>query len=405
MSNWVRYQRGHKSKLSDDCKAKLDNLGFVWKAKDTWPEKHQELVQWLMTHLKYPARSSTNLKEKQLSAWVCYQRQHKHKLTDDRKKKLDAMGFVWSVKNPKSQNDEKKSSDEELPEIILNIPSPSMTEVSQMASPLADSKTSEEETNKRKSSQTNESHKKKPRTFMSQLQAEKDKIAQKQQLVEEAVRLDLLSTPTQAQQGQLDVLKRQLGMLDETYNETNHSETHAAWKQSMNMVFTELLNDFTQDGDNILYLDAEQQHTTTAIRSRFQNRRKLFVANWSQETCSNLKTSGTIDEVEHGSLNDLLNNQWKTKLFSAAYLDLCCGSASAISQVLSALLHSKHSCKVVGFTLTQRDPEGHNQVERLDRLEAFLRELCPRMSRVADLPKCKDTIWTENGVVTRFYVL
>jgi superfamily II DNA or RNA helicase len=259
--------------------------------------------------------------------------------------------------------------------------------------------------NKRKVPNSNETTNKKPRTLATQLQAKKDKMTQEHQILAEAERLSNLQNPTKEEEHQLDVLKRQLGMSDDTYNEANHDEKHMVWKQAMNMVFTELVSDFTLDQDNLLYLDGEQQHTTTALRLRFGNTRKLYVANWSQETCTILKESGTINEVQYGSLVDLLHSHWKKELFAAAYLDLCSGSASTILEGLQALLHYEHKIKFVGFTMTQRDPEGQNQVERLDRLEAYLRELSPKMIRVADLPKFKHVIWTESGVVTRFYVL
>jgi superfamily II DNA or RNA helicase len=259
--------------------------------------------------------------------------------------------------------------------------------------------------NKRKLINNNETAKKKHRSLLLQLQTEKDKIAQKQQTLEETERLFALKNPTKEEEYQLCILKRQLGFVEDSYNESIHSDSHATWKQDMNMVFTELVSDFTHIGDNILYLDGEQQHTTTTLRSRFGNTRKLFVANWSQETCDNLEITGKIDEIQHGSVKNILDGHWQNQIFAAAYLDLCTGSTSAISEVLTLLLHSRNICKVVGFTMTQRDPEGYNQVERLDRLESVLRNLCPRMTRVTDFPKFKDTIWIDGGVVTRFYVI
>jgi superfamily II DNA or RNA helicase len=263
----------------------------------------------------------------------------------------------------------------------------------------------ESSSNKRKAIRDDKTIKKKPRTLLSQLQVEKDKIAQKQQILKEAERLFNLQNPTKDEEQNLELLKRQLGLFDDTYNEANHDEKHRTWKQSMNMVFTELVSDFTCIGDNILYLDCEQQHTTTTLRSCFGNSRKLYVANWSQETSDNLKKSGTIDEIQHGSIKNLLEGHWQSEIFAASYLDLCCGSGSTISEVLKSLLHSGHKTKIVGFTMTQRDPEGYNQVERLDRLESDLRCLCCKMTRVADFPKFKDTIWIDGGVVTRFYVI
>ncbi len=173
----------------------------------------------------------------------------------------------------------------------------------------------------------------------------------------------------------------------------------------MNLVFTELVNDYSNPNDSILYLDSQEMHTTIALRSRFGITRKLFTANCCEETFVKLEKSGKIDQVEKGAIENLLMNKWKSENFNAAYFDLCTGSASIISQVLSALLSVDRKCSIIGFTMTQRDPQGYNQVERLDKIESLIRHLRPKMFRITDAPKFKDTVWVEGGVVTRFYSL
>jgi hypothetical protein len=261
---------------------------------------------------------------------------------------------------------------------------------------------------RRKSPQLDELTKKRPPSFVFQVQEKSRKLAQERQVLNDVARLDALPTRTPEETLQLDTLVRELGFFvdsADSYEPSNHEPQHAAWKQAMNAVFTELVSDFTISGDNVLYLDDLEAHTTTALRSRFGNSRTLFVANWNDKTRASLKSSDNIDEVEQCALADLLVKKWRNKLFAAAYLDLCSKSASSICEALRNLLRSKNQCKIVGFTMTQRDSEDYNQVERLDRVESELRRLCPKMYRVTDLQKFKDVLWTDNGVVTRFYLV
>jgi hypothetical protein len=430
---WVSEQRRFKNKMSADRKSKLDDILFQWELVDSWSEKLQDLVQWLSKYDdKYPSSGSKNPVEKTLGTWVLTQRNKKNKMSADRKSKLDHMGFIWSIRKTNSnvslflnQSTLPFCIDEELSKkrAQKSNEEKDVTKISDSVQIISDAEYLETKSqnsslnrsielinpvvaiNKRKTDNNDDNSEKKPRTLLSQLQVEKNKIAYKQQILEEAERLFALESPTGDEKLQLEAFKRQFGFVDDTYNETNHTETHMAWKHCMNMVFTELVSEFTHIRDKILYLDGNQQHTTTALRSRFGNTRKLYVANWSKETCDNLKVSDTIDEIQHGPLKNILDGYWYNELFAAAYLDLCSGSASTIAEVLKSLLHSGHETKIVGFTMTQRDPEGYNQVERLDRLESDLRCLCAKITRVADFPKFKDQIWIEGGVVTRFYVI
>lgn len=79
---------------------------------------------------------------------------------------------------------------------------------------------------------------------------------------------------------------------------------------------------------------------------------------------------------------------------------MCTGSVSPILEVLKALQRSSKECSVIGITMTQRDPEGHVQVARLDMVESETFKLFPKMCRLHN-----DAIWTHGGVVTRFYTL
>jgi hypothetical protein len=107
--NWVKEQRQRfKSKsLREDQIAKLDELGFNWtmKQKD-WMESYNELVKYNheVGGCKVPKGYQRN---PQLASWVDHQRQKfkKNSLSKECITKLDALGFVWQVRDVTLQVD------------------------------------------------------------------------------------------------------------------------------------------------------------------------------------------------------------------------------------------------------------------------------------------------------------
>mmetsp|Transcript_5918 Transcript_5918/g.8368 ORF Transcript_5918/g.8368 Transcript_5918/m.8368 type:complete len:360 (+) Transcript_5918:98-1177(+) len=100
LGSWVSKQRHYKShgSLSTDRIKILEDLGFVWDAtKFAWEEMFQRLEEYkkekgdclVPTHYK---------KDPKLGRWVYVQRHKKSKkMTKDQAKRLDAIGFKWSV--------------------------------------------------------------------------------------------------------------------------------------------------------------------------------------------------------------------------------------------------------------------------------------------------------------------
>lgn len=91
---WVKEQRRlHRiGKLRSDREQLLNDIGFVWK-NPIWMQKYKQLLKFKEKHghIKVPA------KDRRLASWVRNMRhdQIHGKLSSDRKKLLDDIGFVW----------------------------------------------------------------------------------------------------------------------------------------------------------------------------------------------------------------------------------------------------------------------------------------------------------------------
>ena len=105
LSNWVNVQRTayNKGTLSNEKINRLEELGFIWDTHDAlWEERYQELVVYKQEHgdclvpKVYP-------ENQQLAGWVGTQRQsyRKDKLSQDRVKRLEGIGFAWDTRKRK----------------------------------------------------------------------------------------------------------------------------------------------------------------------------------------------------------------------------------------------------------------------------------------------------------------
>lgn len=98
---WVAKQRQlmRKGKLSSERIARLNDVGFVWDtAAADWEEKFHALLRWKERNggdTRVPFNSPG---EDGLGWWVATQRQaqRKGKMSDERKKRLDSIGFCWN---------------------------------------------------------------------------------------------------------------------------------------------------------------------------------------------------------------------------------------------------------------------------------------------------------------------
>jgi superfamily II DNA or RNA helicase len=97
LGSWVNLQRHKQNKLSVDRKIMLDCLSFDWNVLDTnWEGNFAKLVAFheVNGHCRVPQRYK---EDSTLSTWVSTQRKTRADLSDDRKSRLDSLGFIWNM--------------------------------------------------------------------------------------------------------------------------------------------------------------------------------------------------------------------------------------------------------------------------------------------------------------------
>ncbi len=119
--DWTINQRRAKSYLTSEQIKKLNTLDFEWDILSDsdikWQEKYQELVSFKKQHghARVPQYYKTNPK---LGDWVSKQRRSKTigKLSKDRTKKLNELGFLWKEDIAKMQENAWETRYQELVE-------------------------------------------------------------------------------------------------------------------------------------------------------------------------------------------------------------------------------------------------------------------------------------------------
>lgn len=106
LGRWVARQRelARKDVLSHDRCGQLNALGFVWNTNEAaWEIKFSELVEWVEREGRrgYGRREGAcvPIASGDLGVWVAKQRQlrRKGKLSLDRERRLNDVGFVWGM--------------------------------------------------------------------------------------------------------------------------------------------------------------------------------------------------------------------------------------------------------------------------------------------------------------------
>ncbi|QNI87586.1 DEAD/DEAH box helicase [Synechococcus sp. ROS8604] len=100
LRNWTYAQRQKKikGKLSKEHIKRLDAIGFIWDPMEQeWQENYKKLKQYFQEngHAKVP------IKHPEIGMWVTTQRQTKSngKLSEERIRLLDELGFIWDPSN------------------------------------------------------------------------------------------------------------------------------------------------------------------------------------------------------------------------------------------------------------------------------------------------------------------
>jgi hypothetical protein len=104
LGNWVDKQRQlqKNGKLSDDRFERLENLGFVWTVRTalSWDDRFKQLEAYKASNgdCNVPKKYALN---PQLGKWVDNQRGRKGSLSEDQIKRLNVLGFAWSLRSKK----------------------------------------------------------------------------------------------------------------------------------------------------------------------------------------------------------------------------------------------------------------------------------------------------------------
>jgi ribosomal protein L7Ae-like RNA K-turn-binding protein len=96
LGQWIGQNRTKYENLSERRKQRLEELGFNWDVhKEQWDKGYKLLLKFKerQGHCKVPASHIDD--EFKLGQWVGTQRREKSKLTIERYRLLDAIGFIW----------------------------------------------------------------------------------------------------------------------------------------------------------------------------------------------------------------------------------------------------------------------------------------------------------------------
>ena len=102
LASWVKNQRTFRKedKLDAQRIKRLDELGFVWEPdKQAWENRFQELVSYRKEH--GDCLVPRGWQNKKLANWVMVQRgvRYEDKLDAEKIKRLNELGFVWSLQD------------------------------------------------------------------------------------------------------------------------------------------------------------------------------------------------------------------------------------------------------------------------------------------------------------------
>ena len=93
---WVSEQRVNKEKMPSKRRQRLNELGFIWNARDAaWENgfNYLKIYNDRNRHCQVPKTYKENGFE--LGSWVSVQRANKKQMSLERRQRLNELGFVW----------------------------------------------------------------------------------------------------------------------------------------------------------------------------------------------------------------------------------------------------------------------------------------------------------------------
>ena len=103
LASWVGYIRSHNGSLFPDQVTRLDELGFVWDAREADWETHFNVLVAYKEEFRdcwlEPINADLRHPYNTLADWVSKVRSQKDRLTPEEVTRLDEIGFVWKTRN------------------------------------------------------------------------------------------------------------------------------------------------------------------------------------------------------------------------------------------------------------------------------------------------------------------
>lgn len=117
LGRWVDTQRNkNRDDMSEERMKQLEDLGFVWRVhKQSWDTMFDKLCKYkeIYGDVLVPSVCKSDPK---LGTWVHVQRSRRSLLTEERRQRLESIGFVWCMFEFKRKRAEEKAEREMLEE-------------------------------------------------------------------------------------------------------------------------------------------------------------------------------------------------------------------------------------------------------------------------------------------------
>lgn len=123
LCTWIRTQRKRRQRLPDEQRSRLDEIGFVWNAREQkWARGLAALKAFRMreSHCGVPQCHLEG--DFKLGQWVSLQRKHRARLSVERTRALDDLGFVWNPRGDSWENMYERLMAYKMENLDCNVP-------------------------------------------------------------------------------------------------------------------------------------------------------------------------------------------------------------------------------------------------------------------------------------------
>lgn len=159
-----------------------------------------------------------------------------------------------------------------------------------------------------------------------------------------------------------------------------------------------VLDDFSKSSDKLRTISALKAATSD---SSISPPGQVYMCNPGARQVSAAEKEGAVSVQK--LCEKALAVEWRSVSYSAAYLDTCSGSVVYVGRLIDMILTHATNQFVIGVTLTGRDSQGQNILERVISLDSRIRSLGFDAPGESGL-KNHMFFFKPNSVITAFYV-